>query len=522
MSVRKPKDLRDLLNDLSSGLSKVALRPDVNTYKPHAKQVKFHDSPSEGRLYIGGNRSGKTVGGIVEDIWWLTHKHPYRKTPDGPIRGRLVCVDFPNGWEKIVKPVLTQWIPPSALINGSWDDSFDKRYRTLHLANGSFLEIMSYDQEVEAFAGSSLHFVHFDEEPPKEIWDECRMRLMDTPGGSWWISMTPVEGMEWIEDDLFDAFQKFGVNNEYGVDVIEVNTEENIYLSQERIDSTFSGMDEDDIKVRKQGKFAKPGGLIYKDFNPKVNEGHVIPSLAKSRVPRNWRIVSSMDHGLNHPTAWYWHAVSPNGSVITFAEHHRAGWTIRQHADRIKQIEKELFISPEFRIGDPSIAQRNPVNGNSIQLEYRLEGLAIILGNNDVPVGLARTMEYIRQAKWFITEDCPKLIWEMKRYRWKTRTSKKLQSRNGPMDEPHKKDDDGVDSCRYFFTSLPELTPTNTPADLKKEKEQIQQLLQGTVGYRADLGGNWDHQIKSRRVQDYGPNSTRETTEMDEHLGGIW
>lgn len=514
---KKPQNLNGLLGDLAGGLSKIALNPDANTYQPHAKQVAFHKSQSQGRLYIGGNRSGKTVGGVIECIWWLTHRHPYRATPKGPVRGRLVCVDFPNGWEKIVKPVLTQWIPSSALINGSWDDSFDKRYRTLHLANGSFLEIMSYDQEVEAFAGASLHFIHFDEEPPKEIWDECRMRLMDT-GGSWWISMTPVEGMEWIEDDLYEPFVKHGLaeGNSYGVDVIEVNTEENTYLSKVQIDSTFSGMDEEDVKTRKQGKFSKPGGLIYKNFNPSLEGGHVIPSLAKSNIPRNWRIIASMDHGFNNPTSWHWHAISPNGTVITFGEHYRDHWTVKEHAQAIKQFEKDRFFSPEFRIGDPAIKQKSGINGNSIQMEYRLNGIAIAAGNNDVKVGIDRTYSYLEQAKWFISEDCPRLIWELKRYRWKTRTSKKLQSRMGPMDEPHKKDDHAVDDVRYFFTSLPELTPLRTPVDLAAEKKQIQEMLNGKTGFRTDLGGSWDSNI-SRKIL---PN--KEFAATDEYLGGIW
>lgn len=514
----KPQNLNDMLGNLSSGLTKIALNPDVNTYQPHQKQVKFHESQTQGRLYIGGNRSGKTVGGIVEDIWWLTHRHPYRKTPKGSIRGRLVCVDFPNGWEKIVKPVLAQWVPSSSLIGGSWDDSFDKRNRTLHFANGSFLEIMSYDQEVEAFAGASRHFTHFDEEPPKDIWDECRMRLMDT-AGSWWITMTPVEGMEWIEDDLYDPFQKSGLDTEYKCDVIEVNTEENTYLSQVQIDAVFSGMDEEDIIVRKQGKFSKPGGLIYKEFNPSLEGGHVIPSLAKSAIPRNWRIIASMDHGLNNPTSWHWHAVSPKGTIVTFAEHYRTQWTIAQHAEAVKQKERELFINPEFRVGDPAIAQRNPVNGNSIQTEYRLKGLAIVLGNNDKNIGINRVAEYIRQGKWFVTEDCPKLIWEMKRYRWKTRASKKLQSRNGPMEEPHDKDNHAMDDLRYFITSQPILTPVETPVDLSRRKTEIQNLLMGKVGYRADRGGSYDTVFSKRHV----PGQPMESTEvLDEYLGGIW
>src|SRR5690348_3156037 len=103
--------ITDMLLVMGEELGKSAHSPNINAYKPHPKQVDFHAAEQKRRLYIGGNRSGKTTGGIVEDIWWLTHRHPYRRIPDRPIHGRIVCVDFLNGIEKIIKPQLKQWIP---------------------------------------------------------------------------------------------------------------------------------------------------------------------------------------------------------------------------------------------------------------------------------------------------------------------------------------------------------------------------------------------------------------------------
>ena len=37
----------------------------------------------------------------------------------------------------------------------------------------------SCDQGREKFQGSSLDFVWFDEEPPKDIYEECKMRVLD-------------------------------------------------------------------------------------------------------------------------------------------------------------------------------------------------------------------------------------------------------------------------------------------------------------------------------------------------------
>lgn len=194
MPKAKINSVSEAFRTLSSGLRTAATRPNIYGYKPHAKQVTFHSSEAQGRLFLGGNRSGKSVGGAVEAIWWVTGKHPYMVTPPPPVRGRVVSVDFINGVEKIVKPEIARWLPTSELVGGSWETAYNKELRTLTLNNGSSIEFMSYDQVLEKFAGTSRHFIWFDEEPPHDIFTECKMRLIDT-GGRWWITMTPVEGM---------------------------------------------------------------------------------------------------------------------------------------------------------------------------------------------------------------------------------------------------------------------------------------------------------------------------------------
>lgn len=500
----KNKDLgfKDLGQLLSDGLSKAALRPDTNGYIPHAKQKEFHSSEAQGKLYIGGNRSGKSVGGVVEDIWWLTGKHPYRKTPELPIRGRLVCVDFPNGWEKIIKPILAQWIPPSELIDGSWESSWEARARKLNLANGSFLEIMSYEQDTDNFAGASRHFTHFDEEPPKTIWNECRMRLIDT-AGSWWITMTPVEGMTWVYDDLYEK---------QACEIIEVDISENPYISSVEVETALSGLDEQEMAARRSGKFQQIGGLVFKQFN---TTHHVIPKLLK--YPKDALIVKSIDHGYNNPTSVHWHLISPNDIVVTFAEHYRSEWTISQHAHKIAEKEGGInYRGPIRGYADPAMKQRNPLNGNSVITEYRRLGIPLIPSNNDVQTGLARMMGYLNHGKWFITEDCPNLIREMRRYRWKTRESKKLQEKHGNYDEPHKKDDHAVDDCRYFFMSRPQLAPNPVTKDFTSQKRMLQAFLNGHEGVNIS-SGNFDPSFqrdKNRYVQPL--------ISTDEFMGGEW
>lgn len=456
-------DLDELIRSLSEGMRKQISRPNLYAYKPHEKQQKFHSSDAYTRLYIGGNRSGKTTGGVVEDCYWLMKRHPYRRLPlpEGPVRGRAVAVDFPYGVAQILLPEFSRWLPPSFLKNGSWDDSFSKSERILTLRNGSTIEFKSYDQELDKFAGTSRHFTHFDEEPPQHIYNECMARLVDTDGYSW-LTMTPVEGMSWVYDTLYLP----GTEGHKHIEVIEVDMLDNPHITEAAAERYLSSLSEDERKAREHGTFVHLGGLVFKTFSKELHViEHQIP-------PRDWKWYVSIDHGFNNPTAILWHAVSPEGKVITFHCYYERERTVADHAAYIHERNKEFNRIPDLVIGDPAMKQRQGVTGTSIIQEYAQRGVYIAEGNNDVASGIDRMNQYLRPREdnkptWQITESCDALITEMQRLRWKRWASKKMEFENNRQEVIHKKDDHACDSARYFFTIMPDLTPSiPTPPDM--------------------------------------------------------
>lgn len=480
-------DINGAFSELGDTLKKISISPNINNYVPHPKQIKYHSSNAATRLYIGGNRSGKTTGGIVEDLWWLTGQHRYLQTPDPtyrPVMGRLVSVDFLNGISKIIIPKLKQWLPPSQLKGGSWYDAYSASERVLTLENGSQLELMSYDQDLDKFAGTDRDFVHFDEEPPQSIYTECMMRLIDRNGRSW-ITMTPVEGMTW----MYDAVYEPGISGDKNISVIEVDTYENPYLPREAIERITSGLDDKEIEARIKGRFVQMGGLIYKAFDL---DTHVIPEIdvREFQNRRKYKLYMSLDHGLNNPTSVHWHAVDNDGRVITFAEHYEAGKIIDHHAQVIHRKNNEHGRIPDINICDPALQQRNAVTGTSILTEYALRGIGFVTANNDVKTGIAKMSQYLEvredgQPTWHITDNCGNFIREIRRYRWKTWASKKQQDQNNAYDEPHKKNDHAMDECRYFYTFMPELKHSPSVAKKKTIAEQMGSQA-GTKG-QADI-----------------------------------
>lgn len=491
-------------------LNRAIQNPTIHNYVPHEKQTIFHSSTAREKLYIGGNRSGKTVGGTVEDIYWLTGKHPYRKTPPPPVKGRIVTVSYTEGMGLIIIPELKKWLPPSELINGSWEDSYNANERMLTLANGSSVELMSYDQKLEKFAGTSRHFTHFDEEPPKDIYRECKMRLLDTKG-SLWITMTPVEGMSWVYDDIY--LPGLDPKNER-ITVVSIDTSENPHIDEEELEDVIEGLDEAERKARKEGKFVQIGGLVFKKFDPKA---HIIDPLDELQLEKikEWTHYVSLDHGLNNPTAWLWHAVSPQGMVVTYDEIYANERLINSFAKEIHERNSwPGRRKPDLYVGDPAIKQRNAQTGDSVQLAYARAGIPIKLGNNDVHIGVNKMNSYLAEGKWVITGNCRMLIWELQRVRWKIYDTAKKRDDNNPREEIHKKNDHAPDSARYFFSLMPDLyIPKGTNRSELTPNEAVRQALSPVTPQLS--GFVIDHNL--RRT----PTNT-EWSHIDEHMGGLW
>lgn len=517
-------DRDTMLRELQAGIKRQADRPNLYAYVPHKKQRKFHVSEKHTKLYIGGNRSGKTTGGVVEDIFWAMGRHPFRKVPDGPTRGRVAAVDFVQGVEKIILPEFARWMPPSFLKNGSWEDSYSKILRTLTLTNGSFIEFMSYDQDLDKFAGTSRHWTHYDEEPPHHVFNECQARLIDTNGSSW-LTMTPVEGMSWVYDDLYVPGKD---QNDPDIEVIEVDMLENPHVSPEAAERYLKTLDDQERKAREHGHFVQLGGRVFKEF---AKDTHVIEltdsRLTNSAPPLDWEWYVSIDHGFNNPTAMLWHAVSPDNQVITFSEHYKSEMTVKEHAAIFHARNAAFGRVPDIVCGDPAMHQRNAITGTSIVQEYAEHGVFISTDGipRDVATGVNTMTQYLRldannKPHWYITENCDAFINEMLRLRWKTWSNRKMQYENNKHEQIHKKDDHACDSARYFFTLLPDLTPIEDAA--VAENNGLLHAVVGNSVTAAPISGSWDQLLASQtRSEGSSGSSQKWNIRQSQDLGGL-
>lgn len=437
--------------EFAGNLKRRLVKPSLLGYTPYEVQERFHSDTSVGRLLLGGNRAGKTVSGATEACFWLTGNHPYRRIPEPPVFGRGVSVDIEQGLKKIMLPELDRWLPRSALTGGSWEQSYDKQSRVLTLENGSKMDFLTGEMDTEKHAGTSRNFCWIDEEPPESIFNENMLRLVDVQG-NWWLTMTPVLGMTWVHRRIYEPFVE-GRLSDYDAAVFQAPSEDNPFLPAGALDTMLAGMSSEEREARKYGKFVAASGLVYPSFNPAL---HVIDRIEPSGVVH--QIITGMDHGLRNPTAWLWAYVDNEGRIIVFHEYYEAERTITEHASEINFWERTRGIQFKvgYRVGDPSIAQRNAVNGESVQSEYSRDDVFIGLGNNDVPYGLNRVRRLLDTRGLLITNDCTHLIRELHTYRWSQFASMKAREAKQPKEAPEKRNDHAVDALRYLVCSRPE------------------------------------------------------------------
>lgn len=242
--------------------------------KRHEKQLAFHKCKKRNRWVFGGNRSGKTECGAVECIYMALGIHPYRqnkKDVEGWVVSLSTQVQRDVAQKKILRYLRRDRIEEIVMLSGRKDAPESGVIDFIRVRNAfggsSVIGFKSCDQGREKFQGASLDFVWFDEEPPKEIYEECRMRVLDRRGDLFG-TMTPLKGLTFVYEEIF-------LNRREDPEVWYEFMEwaDNPYLPAEEIALLGNCLDERELQSRRYGRFSSAEGLVYPEFDERV---HVI------------------------------------------------------------------------------------------------------------------------------------------------------------------------------------------------------------------------------------------------------
>ncbi len=447
LAVEKEQALRE--NDPANGYNKDVV---------HEKQMVFHRCQKRNRWVFGGNRSGKTECGAMECVWLARGIHPYRANkPD--VSGWVVSLTR-QVQRDVAQAKLLKYLSPRHILSVVMREGRQESpeygiidYITVRNAFGGVSRIgfRSCDQGREKFQGTSLDFVWFDEEPPKDIYDECRMRVFDKRGDIFG-TMTPLKGLTWVYDEI-----ELNQNHDPEVWCEYMEWRDNPYLDPEEVKAMEKVIPESEQLSRRFGKFSTGEGLVYPEFDQSV---HVIEPFP---VPEQWQATISIDPGLSNPTSCHFYAVDYDGTIYVVAEHFEAGQSVDYHAKRLFEIANRLGWKKDAKgrlsaLIDSAANQRTLASEKSVAELFAERGILVNTNvNKDLYSGIQRIKSLFEQRppKIFIFSCCVNLIRELKSYWW------------GAGDRPKKIDDHALDELRYFVMTLP--APPKLPPPVKSQ-----------------------------------------------------
>jgi len=456
-------------------------------YKPTCAITRaFHRARARIKALFGGNRSGKTQSAVADVVAELEGRHILQRLglrPRPPVHWRCVGVNFP-AVEKILIPAFRRWTSRSALKGGTWSEAWSERKQTLTFENGSTCEFMSYDQDLDVFGGVDRDGTLFDEEPPKDIWTECQMRHIGR-GGRTVLAMTPVNGMTWVYDDIYEPWH-LGTTRSIACWYLSIY--DNPHLLQEEIEEVARGLDETEQQIRLHGRFLQRTGLVFKEFHDR--EPWVYNPF---QMPLSWPRWVLIDPHPHKPHAVLFGAVSPSGERWVYDEI----WQACGMEDLAGVIRGKLGgIEPQDFIVDSAALGQDERRGTTVYDELADNGIHCSLASKDVDSGIIR----LRAAfEWnallkpdrpmayrveppalptggpglHISRDCRMVRHQMARYVWPSYMTARARENNDAPRRPRKKDDDFVDLLRYF------------------EVEEPQYVEVHPSGGRADDGSRW-------------------------------
>lgn len=420
-------------------------------YTPNPKQASFHGAGKNAieRLFLAGNRTGKTYCGCIEDAihltgvypdWWEGHRfnHPiiaWVASENYEITRNVLQLKLIGGYSQ--DGGFTDGLIHSSLIlkkamlsgvNGAVD------YVHIKHSSGGFssLYFKSYKQGREKFQGARCHLIHLDEEPPKDVYTECAMRLSDVDGvgqGRLILTMTPLKGytemmsyfleqrvakvkseeitsVEELQSEDYEIVRTDPEITTNGKYYIQATWDDNLHLSDETKNQLRATLKPYEREAREKGIPSVGSGLVYQ-----VQESEFL--IDPFEIPNHWACVFGMDVGFFAPTAVVFLAHDKdNDTLYVYKEYSVSEKTAAQHAYSLKLMGCDWIRG----VCDPAVNQGSQRDGEKLIDDYARAGLKLEKGRYAKELAVDNVLERIRTGKFKVFNTCRKFMEEWRGY----------------------------------------------------------------------------------------------------------
>jgi phage terminase large subunit-like protein len=391
---------------------------------------------------FAGNRFGKSTVLVVRSLIEVLGPDalPERLRPfkrfEAPTVGWLLAPTEDKIFDSL-KPAFERWTGPEFFRGGSWGKAFNGERMMLSFANGSTIAFKTYKQDPSTLGGASLHFVGYDEPPPREHREECLTRLADHDGFEL-FAMTPLNtNTGWVRREIFKKRESPDIT------VVRGSMHDNPTLSKTAV-ARILGTYHNDLwrRAREFGDFVDVGGIIYEEFERCVVEAPKRADLSFDDV------VVGIDPGIRNAGIVFV-AFDGGGVGTVFAELLLQDKTVEDYAKAMWGVLDAWGVrrsAPLFVI-DPASRSRSQTNAQSVQSALGVLGIGCADGQNAVEAGIQQVRGRLQHRRLLISRSCVKLRDEADEYAAEDRPDGEFK--------PIKENDHLLDALRYACMARP-------------------------------------------------------------------
>jgi Terminase large subunit, T4likevirus-type, N-terminal len=407
--------------DLAREYARIARENPLSVWEPYGpKQAAFLNSREWIKAFFGGNGSGKSAVGTVDDLIQLcdrsvlpAHLAVFKRW-EPPFFMRVVA---PND-DVIESTVLEKFralTPSSQLRGGGWDKAYSKELRKLHFKNGSWCLFNTNRQTRDAHSGVELHRVRFDEEPEWHIYLEnvARLRSM-APSAQLSFTMTPsLKGsLGWVYDEIYER------RDDPGVFVTTAHMFDNPFVDRGSMEAALAGASEAERAAMLNGEFISFHGRVLHLFQ---RETHVCEPPTVEHV-RQLDVYVGIDPGIRRGGV-VWVGFDRDNAALVFDELYPDSETVAQIAAQIRARNAywggsgpgSKPIQPIYVI-DPSARNRTLTNAESFEGELQREGIFCVPGQNDRFAGISQMRGRVEKKSLIVSRECKNWLKEAERW----------------------------------------------------------------------------------------------------------
>jgi phage terminase large subunit len=201
-------------------------------------------------------------------------------------------------------------------------------------------------------------------------------------------------------------------------------------------------------------------GQFFREFSKRM---HVIEPFT---IPSYWERFASFDWGFKSPACMLWHAVSPEGRVVTYREMYVTGKDTPWLARRAVELTGNEKL--RYKVCDPSCNDAS--RGPSIMEVMANNGWAMVEAENDRKSGWARCRQFLNYEQAESGEILRAPLWQtFSTCRNLVRTIPALiHDEHDPEDVDTKGEDHAPDAWRYGLMTRP--VPSLVPLELMSDE----------------------------------------------------